>query len=108
MSMLESEGSAYSFMGGEKGLVMTAGELPPDRITTDPPRPDSGHGLLSFLGVGKSQPERAYQLNNNDWASEIPGPDISKADFYKVLNKVPLVYRKAMDDLAGTPLENPE
>ncbi|GAA4526418.1 hypothetical protein [Amycolatopsis samaneae] len=67
--------------------------------------PSSVRNFLSFLGVGKSRPERAYELNNNDWASEIPGPDLSKADFYSVLGKVPLIYRQAMDDLARTPLD---
>lgn len=106
--MLRWEGSADSFAGGEKGLVMTAGQLPPGGNTADPSNSNTVHSLRGFLGVGKSQPERAYQLNNNDWASEIPGPDMSKTDFYNVLKKVSSVYRQAMDDLASTPLDVPE
>ena len=50
-------------------------------------------------GLGLSGEERALVLNNNDWASEIPGPEISQKGFYDVLAKIPAVYDQAMEDL---------
>jgi hypothetical protein len=52
--------------------------------------------ILGSLGLSG---ERVLVLNNNDWPSEIPGPEMSKEEFYDVLARVPEVYDQAMEDL---------
>ncbi|MGW5704705.1 hypothetical protein [Amycolatopsis japonica] len=52
----------------------------------------------------KPKQEWAYVLHNNDWPSEIPGPDLTKREFYALLEKIPGVYEEAIKDLANDPV----
>ena len=64
--------------------------------------------FLGRIGVERARQEWAYVLNNNDWPSEIPGPNLSKSDFYDVLKRVPDIYPEAMADLANTQIDSSE
>ncbi|MGW5748259.1 hypothetical protein [Amycolatopsis sp. NPDC003861] len=56
---------------------------------------------VGLFGARRPKPEWAYVLNNHDWPSEVPGPKVSKEDFYLALGRMQGVYSQAIEDLGN-------
>lgn len=74
---------------------------------TDVPRL---RGIMKFLGSRNNDGEWAYHIRTKDYPTNIgTGTEkFSRSVRYGVLSRFDAVYDEAMDDLAHTPLEDPD